>query len=400
MVRQSKFWMLIVLGLASVGCGVNFGVNLPKKFPQGTYTRRQLLVPTEPDDPINVPPEIEDWIGEILFTYFGSPDSPEMPGFTDEQWQHTYAGGVLYREHCIHCHGIAGGGNGPTAPFLFPRPRDYRKGVFKWKSTAGKGKPTEADLANIIKEGAAGTSMPPFRLLPEQQLNDLVAYVKYLAIRGEMERELLKLYVLEGPDVANMEKEGESDDKIFEALSTFAKESQASVPEIFTSISDQWKEADENIVEPSAPRPIYPANSPQFEESVQRGKKLFLDQKAACYKCHGPDGQANPNDWAEAERKQMVDEWGNANYPRNLTLGLFRGGRRPVDIYRRVHQGIAGSSMPEGGKNLSPQEIWDLVNFVRTLPYRPTMLERPKAPVTAGHGEPASEGTHGAEAAH
>jgi hypothetical protein len=41
----------------------------------------------------------------------------------------------LYRLHCLHCHGVSGAGDGPTAPFLYPRPRDYRKGLFKFTST-------------------------------------------------------------------------------------------------------------------------------------------------------------------------------------------------------------------------------------------------------------------------
>src|SRR5262245_2338944 len=38
------------------------------------------------------------------------------------------AGRNLYMQHCIHCHGVTGDGNGPTAKFLNPRPRDYRLG--------------------------------------------------------------------------------------------------------------------------------------------------------------------------------------------------------------------------------------------------------------------------------
>jgi hypothetical protein len=43
----------------------------------------------------------------------------------------------LYRQQCLHCHGVEGGGDGPTAgsvehPVLYPRPRDYRLGKFKF----------------------------------------------------------------------------------------------------------------------------------------------------------------------------------------------------------------------------------------------------------------------------
>lgn len=48
----------------------------------------------------------------------------------------------LYRKHCLHCHGVSGAGDGPTSTFLFPRPRDYRPGKFKFTSTPNGSKPT------------------------------------------------------------------------------------------------------------------------------------------------------------------------------------------------------------------------------------------------------------------
>ena len=59
-------------------------------------------------------------------------------GYPDAKPQ---AGGyALYRRNCLHCHGVSGAGDGPTAPFLYPTPRDYRKGIFKFTSTPS-GKP-------------------------------------------------------------------------------------------------------------------------------------------------------------------------------------------------------------------------------------------------------------------
>jgi len=57
--------------------------------------------------------------------------------------------------------------------------------------------------------------------------------------------------------------------------------------------------------------------------------------------------------------------------PRNLTLGQYRGGRRPVDIFRRVYAGIKGTPMPAFGRTaLKDDEIWDVVNYVMSLPYQ------------------------------
>ena len=69
-------------------------------------------------------------------------------------------GYAIYREQCLHCHGVSGDGNGPTAPFLWPVPRDYRPGVFKFTSTNGSdrgSKPTRDDLRRTMRQGISGT---------------------------------------------------------------------------------------------------------------------------------------------------------------------------------------------------------------------------------------------------
>ncbi|MFM9114530.1 MAG: c-type cytochrome, partial [Planctomycetota bacterium] len=61
--------------------------------------------------------------------------------------------------------------------------------------------------------------------------------------------------------------------------------------------------------------------------------------------------------------------------PRNLRLGIYRGGLTPNDIYWRVVNGIDGTPMPgltmkpQNEKGLSPDDVWDLVEYVRSLPY-------------------------------
>ena len=56
----------------------------------------------------------------------------------------------------------------------------------------------------------------------------------------------------------------------------------------------------------------------------------------------------------------------------NVTTGVYRGGRRPIDIYWRVKGGIDPSGMPKTGLQ-NDKDIWDVVNFVQALPY-PQML--------------------------
>ena len=72
-------------------------------------------------------------------------------------------GYALYRKNCLHCHGVAGGGRRADRAFLFPRPRDYRPGIYKFTSTNPvNAKPTRADLRKTLLYGLHGTSMPGF----------------------------------------------------------------------------------------------------------------------------------------------------------------------------------------------------------------------------------------------
>jgi mono/diheme cytochrome c family protein len=72
------------------------------------------------------------------------------------------SGSALYNRYCLACHGVAGDGGGPAAPWLWPRPRDFTRGEYKWRSTRIADGPTADDLARTILLGAPGTSMPGY----------------------------------------------------------------------------------------------------------------------------------------------------------------------------------------------------------------------------------------------
>ena len=56
--------------------------------------------------------------------------------------------------------------------------------------------------------------------------------------------------------------------------------------------------------------------------------------------------------------------------PRNLRQGVFRGGRRPADIFYKIKNGIEGTPMPKANMNsLTTDDIWHLVNYVQSLQY-------------------------------
>ena len=76
-----------------------------------------------------------------------------------------------YKALCERCHGEKGDGNGKVAWYLDPYPRDFTKAGFM------NSKPRDRFVASI-KEGVAGTSMPPWgRALKDEQVDGVLAYV-------------------------------------------------------------------------------------------------------------------------------------------------------------------------------------------------------------------------------
>ncbi|MCK5359829.1 MAG: c-type cytochrome, partial [Gammaproteobacteria bacterium] len=66
-------------------------------------------------------------------------------------------GGDLYQHRCAACHGEEGLGDGVAAELMYPRPRDFSLGLFKYKTTPGALPPSDEDLFNTIKHGLSAT---------------------------------------------------------------------------------------------------------------------------------------------------------------------------------------------------------------------------------------------------
>ena len=87
-------------------------------------------------------------------------------------------GARVYATYCIGCHGERGDGHGAAAEMLITRPRDFTKGVFKFRSTPTGSLPTDDDLFRIVTRGVYRTSMPEWSLLSERERRAVIAYVK------------------------------------------------------------------------------------------------------------------------------------------------------------------------------------------------------------------------------
>jgi mono/diheme cytochrome c family protein len=413
----SRIRSLLLLNMAALvlscsGCDVPIDAFEPNRL---------LAKRLELTEKIDLEPVRTD-VARILEELFGTPDVPSWPEFlagdsdlsnlvSGERLQRA-AGAVrsdqqgthygLYREHCILCHGIAGNGLGATSRLLNPYPRDFRLGKFKFKSTPIGSRPTRADLARTLAAGIPGTSMPSFRLLPDEDLQALIDYTIYLSIRGEVERGLLLR--------AAYELDLDADEPLldFEIRQSDPQEFQTQWTEIqalVTQVASRWKQGEEMQLRPPSP----PANVPvvgqelttpdaqqRLAASIERGGELFVGKVANCASCHGTtgagDGVVNDyddwtKDWTTAagldpqDRTQLrpLLKAGGLRprhiQPRDLRMGVYRGGSSPQDLYLRIVHGIEGTPMPAAPRQpeisvgLSESDIWDLINFLLNLPH-------------------------------
>lgn len=339
----------------------------------------QFRLNTEGRDPGRISLAQREAISAPLEELFGTPDEPKVPEEIPPEMGlrlpllRVAAGPIrsdaqgnqrgLYRQHCASCHGISGDGAGPAAAVLNPYPRDFRDGLYKYKSTKGGTKPVWEDLDRGLRFGTPDTAMPAFNTLPDEEIDALIEYVKYLSIRGATELFLLREVIELDSDLVDM------DEVIDEAL--------------FACVL--WAEAVEMVVEP--PRPP-PAGTPEeLAASIDRGYELYSDEeKLRCFTCHGPNGEG------DGEQSELYDEWNERKRiaaqetkesagwfllpiqrlrPRDFTKGIFRGGGEPIDVYWRIYAGIKGTPMPSAGRTngttgvLKDEEIWDVVNYVR-----------------------------------
>lgn len=91
------------------------------------------------------------------------------------------AGKIVYRRACANCHGADGKGDGVAAPLLDPRPRDFTRGIFKFRTTPSGSVPTLDDLARTETHGIPGTAMGQWAELSTSDLRAVLLYVESLS---------------------------------------------------------------------------------------------------------------------------------------------------------------------------------------------------------------------------
>jgi len=379
---------------------------------------------------------------DLLIDWFGTPDQPKLPpAFADSDYADLISleamqpavGAApesiepgdhgLYRQLCASCHGETGQGRGTVAASQNPYPRDFRKGVFKYKSALRNSKPLKSDIAHTLRHGLAGSQMPLFNKLTDKQIDALVDYVIYLSVRGEFERQLLAMGAADLDPEESFNSDPTKRERIYdvsyrgsavEAEAKSLKEQLSNAEDLLTEIADAWTDAEDEVEEVEAPEDVpVPGLTPESDidadelaASIAKGRELFVGSVAACSKCHGDSGKgdgkqlADYDEWTKDWTVQINVKPDDLNailpfmarggmkpqpiLPRNLVEGNFRGGRDPIAVYRRILYGIAGGPMPAaalankpGEPGLTTDDLWHLVNYVLSLRVAPPAIIEP-----------------------
>lgn len=303
-------------------------------------------------------PELVTELTGFVQEHSGTALKPRLVADTDmtfDEQLHLKHGQRVYLKRCVQCHGVSGDGNGPVARHMYPRPRDYTRGIFKFTSTVYGARPRREDLLATLKRGVTGTSMPAFNLLPSKDLEAVADYVLVLAQRGELEFQLVT--------------EASNSDELAPDY----------VPELIAGVRERWNEAASGLTQPMTPQPEL------TRERIALGREAFLTR--GCSKCHGEDGRGHTKD------NIGKDSWGHATRAADLTSGMLRGGHDPVDVYRRIMNGINGTPMPgfRSALEKEPDTIWNLVSYVLSVSNRRREGESIPAGLIKPYGEPEAD---------
>jgi len=239
----------------------------------------------------------------ILFIYATTSErtNPVAPVATTEP--SLERGKDWHQKYCSYCHGDTGKGDGPSAKYSSPQPRNFTKSHIKIRSTVFGKIPTDQDIFDRITLGMTGTTMPGWSHLSTSDRWSLVLYLQSLGRK-------------------------------------------------YKRFVDKGKKH----------KPIVVPDPPPFTlESLASGKELFLQ---SCSGCHGVKGRSDGASthkivdigsnaiWPRNLSKPWTFRRGNSRKQLFMTLRTGLSTTSMPQFSTRI---------------FNDQQIWDIVNYVQTL---------------------------------
>lgn len=235
-------------------------------------------------------------------------------------------GQTTYVEYCVSCHGAKGDGNGIAAKGMYPPPRNFTLGIYKFANVVGGELPHDEDFYNIIGHGLKGTAMLQWDI-SDERLDAVVQYIK-----------------------------------------TFAPET--------------W-EGKDKVLGAKFDLPVDPYGDVYRHQAIEKGKRVY-HVTAACIQCHrGYETKENISKYNEeinkvplkpeefaADLYQVKHQDGDFSYKVVPPDFLFHELRTITDvpsIVQRLMYGVNGSGMPGWKDVVTDQELWALAYYVQSL---------------------------------
>jgi mono/diheme cytochrome c family protein len=226
----------------------------------------------------------------------------------------------VYQRDCIGCHGEKGDGAGPASKFLSPKPRNFTKGIFKFASVPSGALPRDEDLIRTLRNGLHRSSMPAWRLMPEEEISAVISYVKTFSPRWAKGAPGVPIAVTEDP---------------FERRDA---KGIALGRRVYHSVARCW-----------SCHAAYETKKEIFDDGTAMGQRIDSYRD----KLYEPDPKES--------------DWGDIIKPPEFLTDELKAGSSMADLYRDVACGIGGTAMPMWHGALPEDQIWGLVHYLRSL---------------------------------
>jgi mono/diheme cytochrome c family protein len=242
-----------------------------------------------------------------------------------------------YQEYCIQCHGADGDGNGVSAPGMYPPPRNFKQGLYKFVNVPTGELPHDEDFYRIIRHGLRGTPMLPWDI-SDERLDAVTQYIK-----------------------------------------TFA-------PEV-------WEGSDKTLGT-KYDLPADPFGPAYANQAIEKGRKVY-HTTAACIQCHRGystkaeisafnrelNGAPLKADEIPADLYDLKPQESEYNYktiPPDFTYHYTRVSVDVESTVQRLMYGVHGSGMPGWKDVVTDEELWALAYYVQSLQELRNSPEREK----------------------